>query len=161
MSEDRLAWFMGNGTDVGCIVGLDYYQGNERLVHADGREEVTLRRGFAAIAREFHDRYGLPLMLAETNAPDEMAASWLTEVWNDTVALLEEGRPIMGFCWYSLTDQVDWDTCLREPNDRVNSLGLVDLDRRPRSIHPLYRDLALNAAVGRVERIGGGAVEAA
>jgi beta-glucosidase len=161
MTEDRFAWFAEHGSDAGCIVGLDYYQGNERLVHADGREEVADRRGFAAVAREFHDRYGLPFMLAETNAPEALATAWLTEVWDDAVSLLEEGRPLVGFCWYSLTDQVDWDTCLREPNDRVNTLGLVDLDRRPRAIHPLYRQLVAAGATGRIERIGGGAVEAA
>jgi len=30
------------------------------------------------------------------------------------------GVPILGFTWYSLTDQVDWDTALRENAGRVN-----------------------------------------
>ena len=29
------------------------------------------------------------------------------------------------FTWYSLQDQVDWDTALRENNGRVNPLGFA------------------------------------
>jgi hypothetical protein len=43
--------------------------------------------------------------------------------------------------WYSLTDQVDWDTALRESNGRVNPLGLYDLDRRLRPVGRAYREL--------------------
>ena len=40
-----------------------------------------------------------------------------------------------------LTDQVDWDTALREDAGRVNSLGLYDLDRRIRPAGAAYREL--------------------
>jgi len=33
------------------------------------------------------------------------------------------GVPILGFTWYSLTDQVDWDTALRENGGRVTFRG--------------------------------------
>ena len=46
--------------------------------------------------------------------------------------LRADGVPILGFTWYSLTDQVDWDTALREDNGRVNPVGLCDLDRNIR-----------------------------
>jgi beta-glucosidase/6-phospho-beta-glucosidase/beta-galactosidase len=41
-----------------------------------------------------------------------------------------DGVPIVGFTWYSLTDQVDWDSALRERNNNVNPLGLYDLTAR-------------------------------
>ncbi len=50
----------------------------------------------------------------------------------------------MGFTWYSLTDQVDWDTALRENNGRVNPLGLYDLDRNPRAVGRAYKALIAN-----------------
>jgi hypothetical protein len=50
-----------------------------------------------------------------------------------------DGVPIMGFTWYSLTDQVDWDTALREENGRVNTLGLYDLDRNIRPVGKAYQ----------------------
>jgi hypothetical protein len=51
------------------------------------------------------------------------------------------GVPIVGFTWYSLTDQVDWDTALREDNGHVNPLGLYDLDRKPRAVGRAYKQL--------------------
>ena len=57
------------------------------------------------------------------------------------VRLKDDGVPILGFTWYSLTDQVDWDTALREHNGRVNPLGLYDLDRKIRPVGEAYRTL--------------------
>lgn len=142
LGRDRLAWFEANGSDAGAIVGLDYYPGNERLVDAEREVVAPERRGFAAVAREYQERYGLPIMLAETNTTDDRSVAWFTELWNDAVRLFDDGLPIVGFCWYSLTDQVDWDTCLREPNGTVNPLGLVDLDRRRRILAGPYEAAA-------------------
>jgi hypothetical protein len=49
--------------------------------------------------------------------------------------------PIVGFTWYSLTDQVDWDTALREDNGRVDPLGLCDLNRNVRPVGEAYQRL--------------------
>ncbi len=47
-----------------------------------------------------------------------------------------DGVPIVGFTWYSLTDQIDWDTAPREKNNRNAStrLRLYDLDRNIRPV---------------------------
>ena len=52
-----------------------------------------------------------------------------------------KGIPIVGFTWYSLTDQVDWDTALREQNNRVHPVGLFDLDRNIRPVGEAYKKL--------------------
>ncbi len=52
-----------------------------------------------------------------------------------------DGIPVLGFTWYSLVDQIDWDTELREKNDRVVNCGLYDLDRKPNPVAKDYRDL--------------------
>ncbi|HYC30423.1 MAG TPA: hypothetical protein VEB42_16425, partial [Chitinophagaceae bacterium] len=49
--------------------------------------------------------------------------------------------PIVGFTWFSLTDQVDWDSALCENNNRVNPLGLFDLDRNIRPVGQAYKKL--------------------
>ena len=49
--------------------------------------------------------------------------------------------PVCGFTWYSLTDQMDWDTALREDARRVNRLGLYDLDRRQRPVGRAYQKI--------------------
>jgi len=141
MRDDRLAWLEANGSADGSVVGLDYYVLNERIVSVGGQETVGPRAGFAALARGVHDRYGLPFMLAETNRRTEDAVAWLDEWWADSLTLRAEGRPFVGFCWYSLQDQLGRDTCLRRANDRVNTLGLVDLDRRIRPVGHAYAAL--------------------
>lgn len=153
--ETRLEWFAEYGSDQGCVVGHDYYHGNHREIFAPGRSRSILPDpGYGPLAREFHARLGLPFFLAETNRTADEAVDWLTAIWNDAVGLAVDGLPIRGVCWYSLTDQVDWDTCLAEVNGRVNSLGLVDLDRRRRPVAALYERLARAALDGRIERIG-------
>jgi hypothetical protein len=52
-----------------------------------------------------------------------------------------DGIPVVGFTWYSLTDQIDWDTALCEDNNRVNPLGLYDLDRKIRPVGRAYKQL--------------------
>ena len=51
------------------------------------------------------------------------------------------GIPVLGFTWYSLIDQMDWDIELAEKKGTVNPCGLYDLDRRPRPVAGAYRQL--------------------
>jgi beta-glucosidase len=154
LTDATLAWFLDHGSDARAIVGHDYYAGNEHVLFAAGRSRVREPlEGYASVAREYHARLGLPFFLAETNRDSARADEWLGAVWNDALALRAEGLPIRGVCWYSLTDQVDWDTALAEPNGRVNPLGLVDLDRRLRAVGGVYAELARSAAAGRFERL--------
>ena len=51
--------------------------------------------------------------LAEGPNGDE-AVYWLWKEWANVLRVRNDGIPIVGFTWYSLTDQVDWDTALRE-----------------------------------------------
>jgi beta-glucosidase len=149
LGEDRLAWFAANGSTEGCIVGHDYYAGNEWLVEADGTTRPAVeRRGYAALAREHHARFGLPFMLSETNIEGDLAPGWLAETWNDALQVRLEGLPIRGFCWYGFVDHVDWDTCLREARGQHNRCGLVGLDRQVHPVGERYRQLAQAALVG-------------
>src|SRR5205085_4668867 len=89
--------------------------------------------------------YRLPVMHTETNYPQgpkgDEAVYWLWKEWANVLRVRNDGIPIVGFTWYSLTDQVDWDTALREDNGRVNALGLFDLDRRIRPVGLAYKRL--------------------
>jgi hypothetical protein len=49
--------------------------------------------------------------------------------------------PIVGFTWYSLTDQVDWDIALSHPLGTVNPVGLYDLNRDLRPVGLAYKHL--------------------
>jgi beta-glucosidase len=123
-------------------MGTDYYWTNEHMVHPDGSyTESGEIFGYYILTRQYFDRYRLPVMHAETNIVEPGSVQWLIKEWAQMVRLKEDGIPIVGFTWYSLTDQVDWDTALREDNGRVNALGLYDLDRRIRPVGAAYKQL--------------------
>lgn len=52
-----------------------------------------------------------------------------------------DGVPVLGFTWYSLLDQLDWDKGLSEKTGTVNPCGLYDLNRQPRLAAKYYRML--------------------
>ena len=125
-------------------MGNDYYVTNEHLVPPDegpiGPSGEIF--GYYVITKQYFDRYHLPVMHTETNLADaERAPAWLWKEWANMVRLKQDGVPIIGFTWYSLIDQVDWDTALREDNGRVNPLGLYDIDRKLRPVGAAYRRL--------------------
>jgi beta-glucosidase/6-phospho-beta-glucosidase/beta-galactosidase len=129
-----------------CILGTDYYMTNEHDVDADGTaRDAGETLGYAMIAREYAERYGLPLMHTETNLDQgphgDEAREWLRCQWAHVRSLMRSGVPVAGFTWYSLTDQVDWHIELREARGIVNPRGLYDLDRRIRPVGTAYRDL--------------------
>ena len=47
----------------------------------------------------------------------------------------------MVFTWYSLSDQINCDSQLKEVNNTVNAYGLYDLDRKPRPVAEAYKTL--------------------
>ena len=69
------------------------------------------------------------------------AVHWLWKEWANVLRFRNDGKPILGFTWYLLTDQVDWDSALRENNGTVNALGLFDLDRNIRPVGIAYKKL--------------------
>jgi len=123
-------------------MGTDYYETNEHLV-CEERETKTAGEifGYYILARQYFSRYRLPVMHTETNIKEPFAERWLWKEWAQMIRLKEDGIPIVGFTWYSLIDQVDWDTSLRENNGRVNSLGLYDIDRKQRAVGHAYQRL--------------------
>lgn len=146
LTPDEYDWFLQTGRRMKpyCIMGNDYYWTNEHSVPA-GDGPITASGeifGYYIITKQYFDRYHLPVMHTETNLADaERAPGWLKKEWANMVRLKQDGVPIIGFTWYSLTDQVDWDTALREDNGQVNPLGLYDLDRKIRLVGEAYRKL--------------------
>jgi beta-glucosidase/6-phospho-beta-glucosidase/beta-galactosidase len=143
MSEADYDFFMNQTYRFRCIMGTDYYVTNEHLLRPDGTLIGSGEFfGYYVIAKQYYDRYGLPLMHTETNIREsDGSVQWLWKEWNCMLRLRQDGVPIVGFTWYSLTDQMDWDTVLREDAHRVNTVGLYDLKREPRKVGKEYRRL--------------------
>jgi beta-glucosidase len=146
MTREEYHFFHRHDVKHRCIMGNDYYVTNEHRVWPDGNTEAAGEVfGYDEITWQYYDRYRLPVMHTETNLNEgprgDEAVYWLWKQWANVLRIRNKGVPIMGFTWYSLTDQVDWDTALRENNGRVNPLGLYDLDRKPRAVGRAYKEL--------------------
>ena len=143
MTRDEYHWFLEHHVKNRCVMGNDYYATNENTVHRDGSMTPSGEvLGYYPITQQYFARYRLPVMHTETNGlGGQDAVHWLYKEWANVHRLKQDGVPLVGFTWYSLQDQVDWDTGLREDNGRVNPLGLCDLDRRIRPVGHAYRKL--------------------
>lgn len=146
MTREEYHFFLGNRLTSHCIMGNDYYVTNEHRVAPDGRTSPAGEVfGYDGITWQYYDRYHLPVMHTETNFAQgprgDESVYWLWKEWANVLRVRNDGIPIVGFTWYSLTDQVDWDTALREQNGRVNPLGLYDLQRRIRPVGEAYKKL--------------------
>ncbi len=146
MTRDEYHFFLDNHRRHHCVMGNDYYVTNEHRVAPDGRTcaagEIF---GYSEITRQYHNRYRLPVMHTETNMVQteggSEAVDWLWKEWANVLRVRNDGVPIVGFTWYSLTDQVDWDSALRDDAGHVNALGLYDLDRNLRPVGEEYKRL--------------------
>ena len=66
--------------------------------------------GLAAAVRGFHDRYGLPILVAETSTEgdDARRVAWLHAAAGALERLRGEGVPVRGLTWWPMFDLVDW-----------------------------------------------------
>ncbi|HEY3876755.1 MAG TPA: family 1 glycosylhydrolase [Candidatus Kapabacteria bacterium] len=146
MTRDEYHFFLENHLKHHCIMGNDYYITNEHLVNPDGSMHPAGEIfGYEEITTQYYDRYMIPVMHTETNLNEgptgNEAERWLWKEWSNVLRVRNNGVPIVGFTWYSLIDQVDWDIALRENKGTVNPLGLYDLDRNSRKVGRAYKKL--------------------
>jgi glycosyltransferase involved in cell wall biosynthesis/beta-glucosidase/6-phospho-beta-glucosidase/beta-galactosidase len=119
-------------------LGLDYYPHSEWwYTEQGGHAPSPVPRGFAAVAEDYHRRYGLPMLLAETNVrgfPSDRA-TWLKYMVEQYEQAVAAGLPLCGFTWFPMLDSSDWDSLLALPLRHRDPVGVYDLDPagRPRS----------------------------
>jgi hypothetical protein len=69
-------------------------------------------------------------MHTETNFVEkergDEAGDWLWKQWSNLIAVRNSGVPVVGFTWYSLHDQIDWDIALRKKTGNIHAVGLYD-----------------------------------
>ncbi len=142
LSHKEYLWFESNYIKAKCIMGNDYYITNEHLVHTDGSTSAAGEIfGYYIITHQYYSRYRLPVMHTETNFTEPDAVKWLKKEWANLYRFKQDGFPIVGFTWYSLIDQVDWDSALRNNDGNVNPLGLYDINRKVRPVGLEYKKL--------------------
>jgi hypothetical protein len=140
MTKSEYNWFINNQVKARCIMGNDYYVTNEHLVYDDGLTQASGEIfGYYVITSQYFRRYKLPIMHTETNIKMPACNEWLFKQWANVQRLKHDGIPVVGFTWYSLFHQVDWDTALCENNENINELGLYDLNRKIMPVGESYK----------------------
>lgn len=110
------------------LIGGNYYHSNQwesgtnmRLWwHLDDRR----RRPLSDILVELHQRYGRPVLLAETSHVGSGRGVWIREMAEQTMMARERGAEVCGICLYPAIDRPDWDNAAHWHHS-----GLWDLDR--------------------------------
>ena len=143
MTRAEYEWFMQGEPPGYQVMGNDYYGKNEKILLPDGATcEAEDVLGWYNTTKRYYDRYRKPTMHTETNHFDpDIAPTWLWKQWFNILRMREVGVPVLGFTWYSLTDQVDWDKALAKQEGTVNACGLYDLERNARPVAKAYRQL--------------------
>jgi beta-glucosidase/6-phospho-beta-glucosidase/beta-galactosidase len=143
MPRAEYEWFMNQDVARRAVLGIDYYEWNEKLINSQGKpENLGEMFGWYVITSQYYERYKRPVMHTETNCPDaDEAPGWLWRQWHNVELIRRSGVPVVGFTWYSLHDQVDWDIGLSRALGNVYPVGLFDLNRDPRPVAQAYQHL--------------------
>lgn len=101
------------------VVGVNYYPSNQ-WYHLGSTIPMGHHayRPFSDLLLEIHERYGRPMIIAETGAEGGARAAWLHYVMGEVHAATEQGVPIDGVCLYPIHDCPGWT------NDRLCPVGL-------------------------------------
>jgi beta-glucosidase/6-phospho-beta-glucosidase/beta-galactosidase len=150
-----LQWFVDNAVEPN-VVGLNYYPMWSTLEYgADGvgRERDDGVAGLKDVMREYHGRYGRPVMITETSFEGtvEQQQAWLR---HSLAAIGEVGKdvPVTGYVWWPFFDQFMWQyrEGLAPLETYQHRIGMVALDidgsgamhRRPTAVFDAFRTLA-------------------
>jgi hypothetical protein len=160
MLTGRAAPELGGHPALVDVVGLNYYPDNQWYLNGS-----TIPLGHHAyrplsdMLGEVYERYGLPLMIAETGAEGHARPYWLHYVADQAKAAILAGTPVLGLCLYPILDYPGWDN---ERTCHVGVLSAPDGHGRRSIFEPLRREIekaeeAL-AAASRSRRMGPPAV---
>jgi hypothetical protein len=92
------------------VLGLNHYPNNQWILDGPILEQGhPLHRPFREMLREAWERYGRPLIVAETGAQDDARAGWLRYIAGEVQAARREGVPVHGICLYPILNYPGWD----------------------------------------------------
>ena len=95
------------------LVGVNHYHSSQWELPSERRlrwhEQDPRRRPLGDLLQAAWQRYGRPLVVAETGHVGEGRAAWLNDVAAQARRALALGVPLQGLCLYPLVDRPDWD----------------------------------------------------
>jgi beta-glucosidase len=124
------------------VIGINLYpmfSNKELISDKSGRQRMRMVYGdgslLTKLVHQYHDRYGVPLIVAETAAWGSLPrrSEWLSQSIAAVSDLRAQGVPIVGYTWWPLFALVTWAYRQGEmPVERyLAQMGLWDLDPDP------------------------------
>ena len=111
---------LGGDPSLADVIGLNFYPHNQWYFGGPtvpmGHHEY---RPLADMLVEMAERYGKPIVLAETGAEGSAKPSWLHYVCNEVRGAMDRGADVRGICLYPITAYPGWD------NSRHAETGLL------------------------------------
>ena len=117
---------LGGAPEVLDIVGVNLYHHNQaevgegnarRILEPDDARRLPAGR----FLRFVWERYGRPVVLAETSGYMDRRVAWLDEVMRESLGAMDDGVDLQGVCLYPFVDVPEWET------GRWSQLGLYEL----------------------------------
>jgi beta-glucosidase/6-phospho-beta-glucosidase/beta-galactosidase len=126
-------------------IGVNFYDRNQWVDMGPSLERGDAQyRPLRDLLATVHQRYGVPLFVAETGTEADGRVPWFRYVVAEVMAARSAGIPVEGICLYPVLDHPGWD------DDRHVPVGLWgypdDLGNRP-AYSPLVDELQLTQAV--------------
>jgi hypothetical protein len=140
MLTGRIEPELGGQPDMVEAVGLNFYPHNQWYLHGPtipmGHHEY---RALADMLVEAAERFGKPLLIAETGAEGSGRPAWFHYVCDEVRAAQARGADIEGICLYPVTAYPGWDNA-RHCHVGLFSPVLADSERK--LFGPLAEELA-------------------
>lgn len=108
---------LGGQPDYLDVCGLNVYFNNQWIDH--GRPVHLGEVIFQPLReqlRQVHDRYGKPLLIAETGTEGVFRAAWLHYIADEVAMAKAAGTPVEGICLYPVLSHRGWDDVRHCPN---------------------------------------------
>lgn len=136
MLTGRLEPELGGRPEAIDVLGLNFYPHNQWVL---GGGAIPLGhhhfRPLGDMLAEVHQRYGKPLLMAETGSEGSARAAWLHYVCDEVGTVRNAGVPVLGICLYPVTDYPGWE------NNRPCAVGLLGMPD-PHGHRPINASLA-------------------
>ncbi len=140
------------------LIGLNHYAtaqwefGTGRTLAWPGAADAR-RLPFRALLAEAWQRYGRPLVVAETGHWGALRATWLAEIAHEVRAAMVAGVPVQALCLYPAIDRPDWDDTSDWHRSGLWDAGPDLHDRQHSRADARHLEPALAAALRRAQAL--------
>ena len=114
--KDDLEWHLEHAVPIHERGGNYYPLNEEQLENGCTKHAPSLEpRGLAEVAKDYHERLGIPLSMTETNIQGTVRdrISWLKYILEQLENLERDGIEMKRFAWYPLFDCAGWNSLLQ------------------------------------------------